>query len=331
MKLRFAFVGFRHGHVFDMLAAAEASPHIEVVARCEEDEATRESLKADGKIEITHTSYEQMLAEVPCDIIATGDVYGRRGAILITALKAGKHIIADKPLCTRLEELDEIEALAKSKGLQVGLQLDLRNASAMIGLRDAVQSGVIGEVVTVNVTAQHPLNLGVRPAWYFTPGEHGGTINDIGIHAFDIIPWITGHRVSKILASRSWNKKATEFPHFEDCAQLMGTLENGAGLLADFSYLAPTKLGFNDPKYWEITIHGTTGVASVNIASSAVRVVADSDTEPRLIPLPPKAQWKYLGDYLDSINGCSSEGSMTTASVLAATRESLQAQAAAVA
>lgn len=330
MKLRIAFVGFRHGHVFEMVAAAEASPHLEVVARCEEDPATREKLKVEGKIEITHTCYDQMLAEVPCDIIATGAVYGERGAILIKALKAGKHIISDKPLCTRLEELEEIEALAKSKGLQVGLQLSLRNSPPMIGLRNVIKSGVIGEPVTVNVTAQHPLNLGVRPEWYFVPGQHGGTINDIGIHAFDIIPWITGSRVSNILAARTWNKRATPYPHFEDCAQLMAKLDNGGGVLADFSYLAPTKLGFQDPKYWEITIHGTQGVAQISLAWDHIRVVTDDDTEPRTLPLPEKTPAKYLTDFLDRIHGRpAAEGDLTTEEVLQASREALSAQAAA--
>jgi len=31
---------------------------------------------------------------------------------------------------------------------------------------------------------------GTRPAWYFEPGMHGGTLNDIAIHALDFIPWV---------------------------------------------------------------------------------------------------------------------------------------------
>jgi len=182
-------------------------------------------------------------------------------------------------------------------------------------------------VATVNITAQHPLNLGVRPAWYFEPGCHGGTINDIGIHAFDIIPWLTGKRVAEVLAAREWNAKATPFPHFMESAQLMGRLENGAGLLADFSYLAPTKLGFKEPSYWQFVVHGTKGVASVNLASSEVRVVSDEDEAPRLIPVPGKANRKYLEDLLLCIDGRSSEAALTTEGVLAASREALSAQA----
>ncbi|HWL53806.1 MAG TPA: Gfo/Idh/MocA family oxidoreductase [Chthoniobacteraceae bacterium] len=330
MKLRFAFAGFRHGHIFSLLAAARENPSIEVVALCEEDEATRAQLVADGKLTPTHTSIAAMLAETECDVVAVGDYYGKRGRIVIDALKAGKHVISDKPLCTSLEELAEIEQLAREKNLQVGLQLDLRDAGSMIALRDVIASGEIGEVVTVNITGQHPLSLGVRPAWYFVPGAHGGTINDIGIHAFDIIPWLTGHPVEKVLAARSWNAKATEFPHFEDSAQLLARLTNGGGVLADFSYLAPTLCGFGEPNYWQITCHGLKGVASTNYNADQVRVVTDTDAAPRYLPKAEAAQSRYLADFLLCIEGRSDEAALTTESILSVTRQALEAQAAAV-
>lgn len=326
MKLRFAFAGFRHGHIFSLLAGAQAHPSIEVVALCEEDEATRAELVASGKLTPTHTSIATMLAEVESDVVVVGDYYGKRGRIVIDALKAGKHVISDKPLCTSLEELAEIETLAKEKNLQIGLQLDLRDAGSMIGLREVILSGEIGDVVTVNITGQHPLNLGVRPAWYFVPGAHGGTINDIGIHAFDIIPWLTGHAVEKVLAARSWNAKATQYPHFEDSAQLLGRLANGGGLLADFSYLAPTICGFGEPNYWQITCHGLKGVASTNYNSDQIRVVTDTDKEPRYLPSPAAAQRRYLDDFLLCIEGRSCEAALTTESILAVTRQALEAQ-----
>ncbi len=328
MKTRFAFAGFRHGHVFDLLAGAAASPEIEIVAACEEDEAARNALPEAIRARITHTSIEAMLAEVPSDVVVVGDYYGKRGSIAIAALKAGRHVIADKPLCTSLEELDEIERLSKEKGLAVGLQLDLRDNVNLLALRKVLAEGTIGEVVTVLVTAQHPLNLGVRPGWYFEEGKHGGTINDIGIHAFDILPWLTGHRLTEVLAARDWNAKATQYPHFKESAQLMAKLANGAGVLADFSYLAPTILGFKDPFYWQIACHGTNGVAVTGANANGVRVTTDTDETPREIPAEPKVSRRYLTDFLLTLQGRESEAALTTAQVLAASREALQAQAA---
>src|ERR1043166_6361363 len=99
-RVRLAFAGFRHGHIFSLYNLAKDRPDIEIVAACEGDERTRTDLAATGKAAITHSSYKEMLDAVSCDAVAVGDYYGKRGAILIEALKRGKHVISDKPICT---------------------------------------------------------------------------------------------------------------------------------------------------------------------------------------------------------------------------------------
>ncbi|HEO72224.1 MAG TPA: gfo/Idh/MocA family oxidoreductase, partial [Candidatus Hydrogenedentes bacterium] len=127
MALRVAFIGFRHGHIHSLCDLLKARDDVEIVAACEEDPEARAGL-ADSDVAITHDSYEAMLGDVECDVIACGDYYGARGEELIRALEAGRHVIADKPLCTRIDELDRIEALARDRGLCVGCMLDLANA-----------------------------------------------------------------------------------------------------------------------------------------------------------------------------------------------------------
>src|SRR5260221_11206038 len=67
MKTRFAFVGFRHSHAFDLFNLVRDRPDCEIVASCEEDPATRKTLAADGRAKITHEKYERMLDEAECD------------------------------------------------------------------------------------------------------------------------------------------------------------------------------------------------------------------------------------------------------------------------
>jgi predicted dehydrogenase len=134
--------------------------------------------------------------------------------LAIAALRAGKHLLSDKPLCTSLEEQLQIEELAVQHRLVVGLQLDSRGYGAFRTLREIVRGGEIGEIVTIRIDGQHPLLPDTRPVWYFEPGKHGGTINDIGIHAFDFVPWMTGHGWREVVWARSWNGKARAFPTF---------------------------------------------------------------------------------------------------------------------
>ena len=326
MKTRFAFAGFRHGHILDLLTGVEERADAEVVACCEEDAAAREDLAAKGRVKITHTDFAAMLREVECEVVAIGDYYAKRGTLVLAALRAGKHVLSDKPLCTTLAEQEEIERLAAERGLVVGLQLDSRGYAALRKLREIIRGGEIGEVATIRIDGQHPLLLGTRPGWYFEPGKHGGTINDIGIHAFDFVPWMTGLRWREVNAARCWNAKAREFPHFHDCAQFLATLDNGAGVLADFSYLAPDTLGYKLPHYWHIVVHGTRGLVETNLFAKELTVIKDGSTAPETVPAGDDRTRGYIEDYLQELRGNVAMSDLTSAACLQASRLALEAQ-----
>ncbi len=329
MKTRFAFAGFRHGHILDLLTGVEERDDTEIVACCEEDAAARDALAAQGRVKTTHTDFEKMLRDVACDVVAIGDYYARRGALAIAALEAGKHVLSDKPLCTTLDEQAAIERLAEARGLCVGLQLDSRGYGAFLTLREILRAGELGEVCTVRIDGQHPLLLASRPGWYFEPGKHGGTLNDIAIHAFDFVPWLTGVRWRRVIAARTWNAKAEKFPHFHDCAQFLAELENGAGVCADLSYLAPDQLGYQLPYYWRLTVHGTRGMAETFLMSKEVTVITDLDSAPQRRPAAANTPRRYLADFLREMRRESEGADLRTADCLRASRLALEAEASA--
>lgn len=328
--LKIAIIGFRHGHIYDVLRRAQSHPGLTLTAACEEDAATRERLAQEGQVRITHASAAQLLDEADCDIVAVGDYYARRGALLIEALRRGKHVIGDKPLCVRRSELDEIENLARSGRRSVGCMLDMRDSPVYIGLKQAVQAGLIGEVTAVGVTGQHPLSLGTRPGWYFEEGKQGGTLNDIGVHAVDAIPWITGQPWARVEAARTWNSGLPQYPFFKNGAQMMLSLRNGAGVLGDVSYFAPNQLRCPLPTYWRLTIWGTAGLLEAAASSPAILRLVPGAAEPETIPLPPPRPGGYLDDVLREIRGDPADpNGLTTATVLRVARQALLIQEAA--
>ena len=326
-KIHVAFMGFRHGHIGDVYRRIQKRDDAEIVAACEEDEATRRTLSAEGTFKITHNSFEAMLAEVPADVIAVGDYYGKRGRILIQALEHGCHVISDKPVCTSLKELDQIEKLAAAKSLVVGCQLDLRDCAASTAARMAIKAGEIGEVHAISFGGQHSLMFGTRPGWYFEPGKHGGTINDIAIHAINSIPWITGRRFTLINSARNWNARLKEVPHFKDAAQMMLTMDNGCGVLGDVSYLMPDNFGGKIPLYWHFLFWGNTGV--LDITSGSVTLYEKGEKTPRIVPLPTVQPGQYLESFLNEIKGTRQPDDLSTQEVLASARITLMIQRAA--
>lgn len=324
--IRMAFMGFRHGHIRGLYDLAKTHPEIEIVAACEEDTETYRALVDEGYFTMTHDSYARMLDEVPCDAVAVGDYYGKRGAIIIEALRRGKHVISDKPICTSLEEMETIIALSREKGLSVGCQLDLREHPVMIGLCDAVKSGAIGEVTAVCFTGQHPLKFRCgRPDWYFEEGKHGGTINDIGIHAINFIPWVTGQRFARIEAARGWNARLPQAPYFQDGGQMMLTLANGAGVLGDVSYFAPDSFNYSLLQYWRFTFWGTDGVVEGGL-NVPLMLHRNGQDKPETLPLPAGTPGAYLHSFVAELCGKPEDATLTTEEVLESSRFTLLVQ-----
>jgi predicted dehydrogenase len=231
-----------------------------------------------------------------------GAVFAERGALIRTALEAGKHVLSDKPICTNLEELAVIRALSDRRSLVVGAALDLRDAGAFLRTRELIRSGAIGPVRTVNFSGQHPLLPDSRPGWYFERGNHGGTINDIAIHAVDILQWVTGQGFSEILAARSWNAgPAAAWPHFHNAAQLVLVMDGGCGVIGDVSYISPDGFGYSLPQYWRFNFWGDRGMIESGFNLPKVSLYrSDSDTAERIVP-PPDRTGGYVDDLLHAI------------------------------
>jgi predicted dehydrogenase len=327
--MRLAFVGFRHGHAMGLYTAAAGHAGMQIVAACEEDAQTAQALQEGGKVRVTHQNYIDMLDKVPCDAVGVGDYFEKRGRIVLEALKRGKHVIADKPICTRRSELEEIAAIAAARRLRVGCLLDLRGGGAVRTVRRLIRENTIGEIHTVTFLAQHPLIYASRPAWYWVPGMQGGTINDIAIHALDIIPWVTGRKIVEVTAARGWNARLPQHPHFQDGAQIMLKLDNGGGVMGDVSYLAPDGCGYTVPQYWRMTFHGSGGMLECGMDSVPVMLARDADKQPQTLPPDPAVPHAALNSFLREVEGMEGEIAPTTLEVLEASRVALIAQEAA--
>jgi predicted dehydrogenase len=287
------------------------------------------SLRDAGTVQFTHGSYDEAYSSVDFDAVAVADYFARRGEIIIAALSAGKHVISDKPVCTSLEELERIEKLAAQKRRALGCLLDLRDHGSYLGARQLIREGTIGEVRTVTFMAQHPLMLGKRAGWYFEPGKHGGTLNDIGVHAIDAIPWMTGRAIVEVTAARAWNARVPQHPQFQDAAQMMLQLDNGGSVFGDVSYLTPDSVAYSPPQYWRMLIHGDSGMLEASYNAKTIELTKAGDKSAQQVPIAAGNPTGCLDAFLDEIAGSSKPGQLTTQDVITASRKSLRIQQAA--
>ena len=295
--LNFGFCGFRHGHVFSLYERVKSSAETAVVSAFEADEAARKAAEDQGVI-FNCSTYADMLADKNIDVIAFGGAYGDRAAAVKQAIAAGKHVLSDKPFCISLADLDEITELLKKHKVVLGCMFDLRTNPNLYTAAKLIKEGAIGEVNGVQFNGMHPLNYGTRPSWYFEKGMHGGTINDIAIHLFDLLPSLTGHKVQKIISAFGGNVNFPEVPYFSNAGALMLTLDNGACVNGDVSYFAPS---FAAPSYWRFTIGGSKGMIEFNYSTPGV-LLMQHGCENRTVE-PENAHSDYFDAFLSEVGG----------------------------
>ena len=222
-----------------------------------------------------------MLAEIVPDLVVVAGVYGDRGTVIIDALHAGAHVIADKPMCTTVPELDAIERAVRETGRFVTLLLEKRGYPVTIAALELVRSGALGAIVGITSSGPHKLLRPTRPAWFFDHAVYGGILNDLAVHDIDAALLFSG--ASAGVVSGAVRAPLAGVPSFATYGQ--ATMQLGETLVAsEVSWLTPAASSLHGDYRMRIT--GTTGTAELFWARN--RLVVTTDTAPtHEVPLPP--------------------------------------------
>jgi len=123
----------------------------------------------------------------------------------IAVLRAGKHLLSDKPTAVSAEEAATIVAEASRRPQQIAvIDHELRFTKAAQAARDAVASGAIGAVR--HVSAQFLLNmggLGKNFSWWHDRSKGGGVSGALGVHVVDLCAFVSGRRIARVAGQAS--------------------------------------------------------------------------------------------------------------------------------
>ena len=127
----------------------------------------------------------------------------------IKALESGFHVMCDKPLALNLEEARKLEEVTKRTNLKFGMTYTYRGYSVIQEIRNQVDKGVIGRLRKVMIDySQGWLSElieeeGQKQALWRTDPKlsgAGGTIADIGTHAFNLAEYVAGSKIHELCA-----------------------------------------------------------------------------------------------------------------------------------
>ncbi|GHC70355.1 Gfo/Idh/MocA family protein [Limoniibacter endophyticus] len=149
-------------------------------------------------------------------------------------LKAGIHVICDKPVTTTLAEAKALQKAIADSGRLFVLTHNYTGYPMVRQMRAMVQDGLLGKLRHVHVEyAQDWLSQAVEKQgakgaeWRTDPARagSGGAIGDIGTHAYNIATFVTGETPSSLLADLS---SFVEGRVLDDSANILLRYENGA-------------------------------------------------------------------------------------------------------
>jgi len=175
-------------------------------------------------------------------------------------LKAGVHVICDKPLTTDLRSALKLQRLAKESGLIFAVTHNYTGYPLVRHARDMVAAGELGDIRVIQVEyaqdwlTQKLEDSGQKQAsWRTDPKRSGagGCIGDIGTHAFNLADYITGIPVTALSAELT---AFVEGRLLDDNAQIMLRYANGARGMLWASQVAP-----GNENNLRIRVYGTKG------------------------------------------------------------------------
>jgi predicted dehydrogenase len=119
------------------------------------------------------------------------------------ALKAGKHVLCEKPLSMNSKESSELVKLAEKSGLAAGVNYNLRFYPLCIEAKQRAQKGELGDVYSVVGSYVQDWLLYPTDYNWRVLAEEGGALRaiaDIGTHWLDLVQMITGQKVVSVCA-----------------------------------------------------------------------------------------------------------------------------------
>ena len=275
--LRIAFVGCGRisANHFDAIARIDGMTLVAVCDTIEERART-----AGEKSGVPwFTSYDEMLAKVPCDVVSIATPSGLHPAHGILAARAGKHVICEKPMAITLSAADDLVKACDDAGVRLFVVKQNRLNATVQLLKRALDKGRFGRIFMANATVRwaRPQEYYDQAPWRGTWEFDGGAFMNQASHYVDLIQWLVGP-VESVMAKTATMARRIEA---EDSGAAILKFRNGA-----IGVLEVSMLTFPKNLEGSITLLGERG--TVKIGGTAVNKIehwqfADYDDDDKLV------------------------------------------------
>jgi len=201
--LQVAVIGCGHVAWHRHLPEFASNPRVRLSAVCDADEANR--LAASNKFGArAYADWQELLADPDVQAVSVCLPNHLHAAVTIAALRAGKHVLCEKPMATSLAHADEMIAASQAANRMLTVALQQRFMTVHARAKQKLHSGRLGAALTFATSYAHAgptLAAGDSAPWQLSRERAGfGAIGDLGVHKVDLIRWLLEDEVEAVAA-----------------------------------------------------------------------------------------------------------------------------------
>lgn len=268
-----------------LIKPLRASKRTRLLAVASRSLSTAEAYAREWEIPRAHESYEALLADPEIDVIYNPLPNHLHSEWTIKALRAGKHVLCEKPLALTLEEVDAMTSAAQETGKVLAEAFMYRHHPQTLKAKELIDAGAVGKLQLIKGAFSFVLNREGNYRFYKEMG--GGSIWDVGCYPISYARMIVGEEPVEVFG---WQVAGA---HGGD-ESFYGQMRFGNGAHAQFD------CGFKSPFRSHMEIVGTEGV--LNISSPfkpglKSEMILTRGNEQEIIKV--KGQELYLGEVED--------------------------------
>ena len=234
-------IGHVHAEAAKRVGTKIVSVHDPRQERCEVfgDEF---SCEVDGSVEslLARDDIEGVIVAVPNDLHAE---------FAIASLKAGKHVLLEKPMAMSLRQCDEIIAAREASGKVLQMGFVCRFSPAALRAKQIIERGELGEIQHVQATLIRQRGIPGLGGWFTTKARSGGgCLIDIGVHLIDLAMYLSSKQSPLRVYGKCTQTFTTETYAYDEMWStpvVGGTFDVEDRVRASLTDVSGTTLAFN--------------------------------------------------------------------------------------
>ena len=208
-KVKYALVGF--GGIAENRIAKEGFAcdskrfrplrNAELVGATDVNPARRTAVEALGLG--WYPNLDEILADSAVDAVFVATNNASHAKIATAALKAGKHVIVEKPIATSIADAKALNRIARAKNLSLTVDHMMVNNAWTIAAKAAMEKGRVGKVNDSCFHMEFAFGYDPREAssWRCSKVEEmGGPVGDVASHCFYVAEFMFGRKIKRVAA-----------------------------------------------------------------------------------------------------------------------------------